>query len=160
MRSALATASSAAEQAAGARVGDGRCGFLLFAVLAGPLGAAALYAAAHAGLQLPLPGPAAGIVTFLLLAPVLEEIVFRGGVQEMLDRTALGRRALGGVTLGNAATSALFAAAHLLSAPPWLAAAVLLPSLVLGRVKQLTSSLVPVVLLHAWFNACYLLVVG
>ena len=78
--------------------------------------------------------------------------MFRGGVQEWLDRTALG----GNVTVGNVVTSALFAAAHLASTAPWLAAAIVLPSLLLGRIKQLYRSLVPVVLLHAWFNVCYL----
>ena len=158
MRSALATASSAGVRSAGARAGDRRHGFLILAVLAGPLGVSALQAAAHFGLQAPVPGQAGlTIVSFLLLAPVLEEIVFRGGLQEMLDRTAFGRLALvGNVTVGNVVASTLFSAAHLMSAPPWLAAGVFLPSLVLGRVKQLYPSLVPVVLLHAWYNGCYL----
>jgi membrane protease YdiL (CAAX protease family) len=157
LRSAVATASRQEPRSAGARAGD-RHGFLVLAVLAGPLGVAALHAGRHFGLQLPVPAPAAlTILTFLLLAPILEEIVFRGGLQEVLDRTALGKLApVANVTVGNVVTSAAFAAAHLLTAPPWLAAAVFLPSLLLGRVKQLCSTLAPVVLLHAWYNGCYL----
>ena len=158
MRSALATASSAGVRSAAARAGDSRRGFLILAVLAGPLGALALAAAARWGLHFPQPDRTAPtLVLFLLIAPVLEEIVFRGGLQEMLDRTAFGRLApVGNVTVANVATSALFAAAHLASAPLWLAVAVFLPSLVLGRVKQLDPSLLPVVLLHAGYNGCYL----
>ena len=127
-------------------------------MLAGPLGAAALAAASQLGLPVPRLGASAStLLAFLLLAPLVEEIVFRGGLQEVLDRSAFGRRALvAGVTVGNVVTSAVFAAAHLASSPPWLAAAVFLPSLLLGRVKQLYPSLVPVVLVHAWYNGCYL----
>ena len=158
MRSALATASDAALPAARAGAGRPRRGFLVLALLAGPVGAAVLAAAALLGLHVPLPARSAStVVTFLLLAPVLEEIVFRGGIQEMLDRTAQGQRVLvAGLTVGNVVTSALFSAAHLASSPPWLAAAVFVPSLLLGRLQQLSRSLVPVVLVHAWYNACYL----
>jgi uncharacterized protein len=130
----------------------------MLAVLAGPLGVSALAVAMQFGLQVPLPRHAGvTIVALLLLAPIVEEIVFRGGVQELLDRTAFGRLALcADLTVGNVVTSALFSAAHLISAPAWLAAAVFFPSLLLGRVKQLYRSLVPVVLVHASYNACYL----
>ncbi|MGZ8283627.1 MAG: CPBP family glutamic-type intramembrane protease, partial [Allosphingosinicella sp.] len=59
-------------------------------------------------------------------------------------------------SVGNVLTSLLFSAAHLMAAPAWLAGAAFFPSLVFGRLKQLYPSLLPVVLVHAWFNVCYL----
>lgn len=133
--------------------------FLILASLAGPLGSSALYFAPHLGLP-EMPRPGLGWATLgnaLVLAPVLEELVFRGGIQGVLDRTRFGASAAAvGVTVGNLLTSVLFSAAHLITAPAWLAAGVFLPSLVFGRLKQLYPSLVPAMLVHAWYNACYL----
>lgn len=133
--------------------------FLILALLAGPLGSAALYLAAHAaGLRLPAVSlSGVSLVKVLLLAPVLEELIFRGGIQTLLDRTAPGGRlVVPGVTAGNVLTSALFAAAHLWVAAPALAAAIFLPSLVFGRLRQLYPSLLPAMIVHALYNACYL----
>ena len=118
-----------------------------------------MYLAANAaGLRLPavsLSGES--LVKVLLLSPVLEELIFRGGVQTLLDRTVFGARlVVRGVTVGNVLTSALFAAAHLWVAPPALAAAIFLPSLVFGRLRQLYASLLPAMVVHAVYNGCYL----
>lgn len=133
--------------------------FLVLAVVLGPVGGSALIIASHlSSLQLPqLSDDCATLVSLLLLAPVLEELVFRGGIQDALDRTALGRPGLpGGVSVGNLLTSAIFAAAHLLVSPPWLAASIFVPSVVFGHLKQLYPSLLPAMLVHAWYNLCYL----
>jgi membrane protease YdiL (CAAX protease family) len=134
--------------------------FLILALLAGPLAISGLRIASHLG-ALEIPRRSldwATVVNLLLLAPVLEELVFRGGVQGALDRTPFGRRYLaGGVSVGNALASALFSAAHLLVDSPWLAASIFFPSLVFGRLKQLYPSLLPAMLVHAWYNACYLI---
>jgi membrane protease YdiL (CAAX protease family) len=152
-RSARATALAGSAASGAAR--SHRNAFLIFAVLVGPLGGAALYVAATLGLPLPRPNPGwALFATSLLLAPVLEELVFRGGIQELLERRLQGRLGRDGA---NVLTSLLFAIAHLMVAPPWLAAGVFLPSLVFGRLKQLHASLAPAMLIHAWFNACFLL---
>jgi membrane protease YdiL (CAAX protease family) len=136
-----------------------RRSFLILALLAGPLGSLALHIASHlGGMKLPHLNPGAStLLTLLLLAPVLEELVFRGGVQDVLDRTALGRPyVVSGLGVGNLLTSALFAAVHLIAFPSWLAATVFFPSLMFGRLKQLYSSLLPAMLVHAWYNACFL----
>jgi membrane protease YdiL (CAAX protease family) len=136
-----------------------RChGFLILAVLAGPLVSQAMPLAArliHHELPHSSLDPAT-LVTSLLLAPVLEELVFRGGVQSALDVTRLGRIRRAGVTLGNVFTSALFAVAHLFVAPAWFAASVFLPSLVFGRLAQLYRTLLPCILMHVWYNACFI----
>ena len=128
-------------------------------MLAGPIGSAALHLAASAA-DLRLPAVSLGgaaLVKVLLIAPVLEEIVFRGGVQRLLERAAWGSRLVApGVTIGNVLTSVIFAAAHLSVAPTGLAAAIFLPSLVFGRLAQLYRTLLPAMLVHAVYNACYL----
>jgi membrane protease YdiL (CAAX protease family) len=137
--------------------------FLAAAVLAGPVGSWLLQLAPNvAGLSMPRPGLAwTALLGSILVAPVLEELVFRGGVQEALDRTSWGRRRpVTGLSVGNLATSLIFAAAHLLVVVPWLAAGVFFPSLVFGRLKQLYPSLLPAMLVHAWYNACFLLMPG
>lgn len=136
---------------------DRRGAFLLLAVMLGPIGTAALHAASESGLVIPRPGLGGwALLNALLLAPVIEEIVFRGGLQEALDRTDIGGRIhCGGLSIGNVVTSAVFSAAHLITAPPWLAIGTFFPSLVFGRLKQLYPSLLPAVLVHGWYNACF-----
>ena len=132
--------------------------FLIFALLVGPLGSSALHVAAHFGAPElpPLSLDWVTLVNTMLLAPVLEELVFRGGIQSVLERTAFGRHEpVGGVSVGNVLTSVLFSAAHLLVSPPWLAASIFFPSMVFGRLKQLYPSLLPAMLVHAWYNLCY-----
>jgi membrane protease YdiL (CAAX protease family) len=101
-------------------------------VLAGLIGAVAL-----------LPGR---LALLLVLAPVIEEVIFRAGLQETLLRRGL--RPL----LANLATTLAFALLHGLGRSWPLAAAVLLPSLVLGRLYQGTRRLGLVVALHAAMN--------
>ena len=60
------------------------------------------------------------------------------------------------MSVGNVVASGVFSAFHLVVAPPWLAAAIFLPSLVFGRLKQQYPSLLPAMLVHGWYNACYL----
>jgi len=95
--------------------------------------------------------------TFLLLAgayPVVEELVFRGGVQGELARW-VPRTRRGPVSAANLATSALFSGLHLLSHPPLWAAAVFLPSLVFGAFRDRRSGVGAPILLHGWYNAGY-----
>lgn len=131
---------------------------VLLAWLGGPLGAAAWWALGHGGL---VPAPAApslaAAVPLLLLAPVLEELAFRGALQDLVGALLrpLGLAGGGPVTRANLLTSLAFAACHLPYQPLPVCLAIVLPSLLLGRVREATGRLLPCVLLHAWFNACY-----
>lgn len=82
----------------------------------------------------------------LLLAPVLEEIVFRAGLQEALLRQP--RLAAHASLL----SSLLFALAHGLARSPALGCAVLGPSLLLGSLYRRRRQLGPCVLAHALMN--------
>ena len=104
---------------------------------------------------------AAVLLQLIVVSPSLEEIVFRGGLQEALLRLpALARRRLG-LSGANALASLAFAAAHLWSQPPPWAAAVLLPSLVFGHLYERHRSVLPPLLVHAVYNGGFaLLFVG
>jgi membrane protease YdiL (CAAX protease family) len=86
------------------------------------------------------------LALLLVLAPVIEELIFRAGLQETLLRR--GWRPWP----ANLLTTLAFVLLHGFTRSWPLAAAVLLPSLVLGRLYQGTRRLGPVVALHAAMN--------
>jgi membrane protease YdiL (CAAX protease family) len=93
------------------------------------------------------------------VAPVLEEIVFRAGLQEELLRQARLRAAMGAVS-ANLLTALAFAAAHLALHPSLLSGLTVLPALFIGAVYQRQRRVAPCIALHALFNAGWLLWAG
>lgn len=93
------------------------------------------------------------VLGIALLAPVTEELMFRGVLMQSLERRGTARSALVWSTI-------VFAAFHLigLSAENFLAAAVLampqlfLVGLVMGRLTQKRGRLGPAILVHAGYN--------
>ena len=86
----------------------------------------------------------------LVLAPVLEELVFRAGLHESLLRR------LRAPWVANALTALVFALAHVLVRGETAAFAVALPALLIGIVYQRWRKVWPCVLLHAAMNAIWL----
>jgi len=97
-------------------------------------------------------------VPFLLSAvvyPVLEEIVFRGGVQTyLLGRPRLGRCRFG-ISGANVLTSLVFSLFHLVAHAPLWALAVFVPSLVFGYFRERHDSLKSPIALHVFYNGGY-----
>lgn len=116
-------------------------------------GALSLLAAAAAAAAVvgALAGPAP-VLWFLLAAPILEELVFRAGLQE-----ALLRRGAWPALAVNALTALAFAAAHAARQPAAAAALTLLPALLIGALYQHQRRVLPCIALHALFNAVWLL---
>lgn len=107
-----------------------------------------------------VPGPErpswARVASALLWYPVLEELLFRGVIQGQLIARRWGGRRWLGISAANAVTALLFAALHLALGPtPW-AAAVLVPALVFGGLRERTASVYPAILVHAGYNASLL----
>ena len=121
------------------------------ALLAGPICWAVLWLL---GMRINLKPPATAV--FLMAAivyPLLEEIVFRGGLQgALLSRREFARR-WNGLTLANVLTSLLFAAAHLLNQSLLWASLILVPSLVFGWARDRYARITPSVILHMVYNA-------
>jgi membrane protease YdiL (CAAX protease family) len=95
-----------------------------------------------------------------LIYPILEEIVFRGGLQTVLLRYSRGSKRWGGFTVANIITSAVFSALHLLSHAPLWSAAAFLPSVVFGYFRDRHSSLISPMALHVFYNAGYFWLFG
>ncbi len=114
-------------------------------LLAATLGAAGLAAWA--------PAP---LLTLLVIAPVAEELVFRGGVQETLLRQLNGRHPAAAL-VATGLTAFVIVAVHAALRPEMLAGLTLLPSLLIGWVYQRRRRLAPCMALHALFNAAWLL---
>jgi membrane protease YdiL (CAAX protease family) len=103
----------------------------------------------------PLDAPAEYLLP-VLVYPVLEEIVFRGLLQE-LAREFISGRAFGSLSLANLFTSLVFTGFHFLNHAPLWAALVFFPSLVFGFFKDRYRTLTAPILLHVFYNAGFLL---
>jgi hypothetical protein len=86
---------------------------------------------------------------------VVEEIVFRGLVQELVH-DYISQRWLGPLSIANLLTSCLFTGLHFLYHPPLWAALVFFPSLVFGFFKDRSGHLTAPILLHVFYNAGFL----
>ena len=97
----------------------------------------------------------------LVAAPVIEEIVFRGGLQSLLARNRTLRLAhVGPIGAANALASVGFAAGHVVMRDSMAVALVFLPSLVLGWLYDRCGRLGPVIGVHASYNLAWLTLLG
>ena len=90
-----------------------------------------------------------------LLYPVVEELVFRGLLQDLAHRHLKPWR-LGPLSHANILVSLLFTALHFINHTPLWAAAVLVPSLVFGLFKDRSGGLTAPIVLHVFYNSGYL----
>jgi uncharacterized protein len=111
-----------------------------------------LWPAWSAGIRPGLPT----VLWMVLWQPLLEELLFRGAIQGRLETMPWGRRRLVGLSVANGVTTILFALAHLVYHVPLWAAGVIAPSLVFGHFRERYGRVYPAILLHAFYNGCYL----
>ncbi len=100
-------------------------------------------------------------ISFVLLMPLLEELVLRGLLQGQLLRAwpSDGEpRRIGPISWANGVTTLVFVALHGLAQPPLWALAVAVPSLVLGHLRERLHSVWPAIGVHAVYNAGFALV--
>lgn len=103
------------------------------------------------GGQMHLPTSLVAWLAFVLWQPVIEEIAFRGMLQGQLQQR-WPRRKVGPISLANGVTTLVFAASHLMQQTPAWAALVILPSLVMGHLRDRSGSAWPAIGLHAYYN--------
>jgi len=87
--------------------------------------------------------------------PFCEELLFRGFLQGQLSQLAWGQRSWHSLTVANVIASLLFMLGHWWRHPPLWALTVLVPSLLLGYVRERHASIFPCVALHGCYNAGY-----
>ena len=92
----------------------------------------------------------------LVIAPVLEEVIFRRGLHEALLRMHANAR-LHGTAFTNLSTATLFSLCHFALHPGATSVLVVIPALGIGWVYQRTRCLAPCVAIHAAFNAVWLM---
>ena len=95
-----------------------------------------------------------------LLYPVMEELVFRGWLQERLWKTGLARLSIYCISMPNIVTSVVFTGFHFLVHPPVSAVAVIAPSLVFGFFRDRYQSVLPSIILHVFYNTGVILLFG
>jgi membrane protease YdiL (CAAX protease family) len=93
----------------------------------------------------------------LVVAPVLEELVFRAGLHEALLRREAERSPPAALTWPNLITALLFGAAHVALRPGLAGALTVLPAFAVGACYERRRRLLPCIALHAAFNALWLL---
>lgn len=111
-------------------------------------------------LEVPLRKNSIALSTLVLIAlvyPVLEEYVFRGGIQSALYSRSSLSRSIAGVSAANLLTSITFAVIHLFNQPPIWATLVFFPSLVFGWMRDRYGHIGPSVVLHVVYNAGFFL---
>lgn len=97
------------------------------------------------------------LLSMVLLQSLVEEMLFRGVIQGQLKKVSWARRRLAGLSIANFFTTLLFALAHLIHHPPLWAVGVIIPSLTFGHFRDRHRQVFSAFLLHAFYNACYLL---
>lgn len=96
------------------------------------------------------------LLLLIFVFPVLEEIVFRGLIQEsihqLLSHNRLPTVLFWRISSANLVASLLFSASHLWAHSALWALATLVPSLIFGYFKDKYQSLQPAIMLHIFYN--------
>jgi len=100
------------------------------------------------------------VVKWLIWAPVLEELLFRGLLQGQLQQYFRSAGTIIGLSRANWITSLAFTGIHFVHHSPLWAAGVLFPSLVFGYFRDRENSVLPPIVLHAIYNAQMLFILG
>jgi hypothetical protein len=96
----------------------------------------------------------------LLIFPVLEEIVFRGLIQDYLSNKTIGWNSFLGITWANGLTTLLFCVTHLVTRSLLVALLVIVPSLLLGALRDRRFSIKTLATIHVYWNGGVYLLIG
>lgn len=135
--------------------------FFWLALLAGPVCWFVIWVLLRPELLAGARLPGSTWLLVVLLYPVLEEMVFRGALQGWLSGLPFfAATVVGALSRANLATSLVFTGFHFLNHSPLWAALVFFPSLVFGWAKDRYGHLTAAIVLHAFYNAGFLLLFG
>jgi len=101
------------------------------------------------------------LLTSVILYPIIEELAFRGFIQTwLLEKSIFRNKPLPQISYANLVTSFLFASFHLFNQPPIWAALIFAPSLVFGYLRERYDAVTPSIIVHAWYNLGFLMLVS
>ena len=92
----------------------------------------------------------------LLFYPIVEELIFRGMIQEYIALKTNNKIIFNPISLANVLTSVLFVTIHFIYHTPLWALLVFIPSLIFGYFKEQYQSIYPSIFLHIFYNICSL----
>ena len=98
------------------------------------------------------------LITFSLLYPILEELVFRGYLQSWLQSKS--SKLFLNLSAANILTSIIFSLSHLFNHSPLWALSTFIPSLIFGYSLDRHKTLLAPIVLHASYNLGYFLTYG
>jgi len=99
------------------------------------------------------------LLFLILLYPVVEELAFRGVIQEFIASKTKQFRSFFYFTLANIVTSLLFVAMHFVHHTPLWAILVFVPSLIFGYFKEQFGHIWASIFLHMFYNVCSLFLI-
>jgi len=91
----------------------------------------------------------------IVFYPIIEELTFRGLIQEYISYKTKQKYFFLSLSFSNIITSFLFVSIHFFYHTPLWAFLVFFPSLVFGYFKDQTSSVLPSIALHMFYNLCF-----
>ena len=91
---------------------------------------------------------------------MLEEIVFRGLIQNYLSNKTKGWDSFLGITWANWLTTLLFCVTHLVTRSLLVASLVIVPSLLLGALRDRGFSIKALAAIHVYWNGGVYLLIG
>ena len=102
------------------------------------------------------PMPGSTLLLLIIVFPILEEIVFRGLIQEsihrLLNHNGFPTLFFWRLSSANVLASLFFSVSHLWTQPMLWALATFIPSLIFGYFKDKYQSLQPSIVLHIFYN--------
>lgn len=99
------------------------------------------------------------LLFLILLYPVVEELAFRGVIQEFIASRTKQFRTFYFLSIANVVTSLLFVAMHFVHHTPLWATLVFVPSLIFGYFKEQYGHIGASIFLHMFYNACSLFLI-
>lgn len=96
----------------------------------------------------------------VLFYPIIEELTFRGIVQEYIASKTNWRYLFSGLSVANLLTSFLFVLIHFVHHTPIWAVSVFIPSLIFGYFKERFDWILPSIFLHMFYNFNFFSFIG
>ena len=95
----------------------------------------------------------------IVFYPVVEELAFRGVIQEFIASKTKRYHSFFNLTVANVVTSILFVMMHFVHHTPLWAMLVFVPSLIFGYFKEQYGHIGASIFLHMFYNACSLFLI-